>query len=224
MSAVDFKQQLKRQLRFLENSCKVYDEGHVDEAVRIATVIRVLVHDTQRSTSLLSHLNALNANIVTSNRVPANAVLFSSSLTTIQMNFESDGQGNMTHEVMQLPAGAEAIHGVLSVFNWWNEPIMKTLEGVYTRKDIVLWAANKDGGAHVDPTLPPMYVNLVKGKVQSGIATDAPEGQIGFYVEIQLSGTPRKEDHMLPNAHFSDLRQMALEILNSPEILQLAAD
>ncbi len=30
----------------------------------------------------------------------------------------------------------------------------------FTRKDIILNVANKDGGAHVDPTLPEMYYEL----------------------------------------------------------------
>lgn len=57
---VDFKRQLERQLGFLWRSCQAYDAGHIDEAVRIATVIRVLIHDTQASTSLLKHLDAQN--------------------------------------------------------------------------------------------------------------------------------------------------------------------
>ena len=56
----DFKAHLFRQLGFLWRSCQAYDEGHIDEAVRIATVIRVLIHDTQASTSLLKHLDAEN--------------------------------------------------------------------------------------------------------------------------------------------------------------------
>jgi hypothetical protein len=56
----DFKAHLFRQLGFLWRSCQAYDEGYIDEAVRIATVIRVLIHDTQASTSLLKHLDAEN--------------------------------------------------------------------------------------------------------------------------------------------------------------------
>ena len=38
-------EQLKRQLVFLRNSASAYDAGHVEEAVRIGVVIRVLCHD-----------------------------------------------------------------------------------------------------------------------------------------------------------------------------------
>jgi len=42
----------------MSRSCSSYDEGYEDEAVRIATTIRVLIHDTQQSTSMLTHLDA----------------------------------------------------------------------------------------------------------------------------------------------------------------------
>ena len=35
---VDFKAQLRRQLLFLQNSCRLYDEGHVEEAIRVGTI------------------------------------------------------------------------------------------------------------------------------------------------------------------------------------------
>src|SRR5687767_7224299 len=56
--AVDFRKQLRHQLTFLKNSAARYDYGCHEEAVRIATVIRVIIHDTKRCTSLLKHLNA----------------------------------------------------------------------------------------------------------------------------------------------------------------------
>jgi len=45
--------QLRRQLTFLRNSAASYDAGYSEEALRIGVVIRVLLHDTQYSTSLL---------------------------------------------------------------------------------------------------------------------------------------------------------------------------
>src|SRR5215204_5674232 len=53
-----YQQELKKQLGFLRRSCQWYDNGEVDEAIRIAVPIRTIIHDTGRSTSLLTHLNA----------------------------------------------------------------------------------------------------------------------------------------------------------------------
>lgn len=61
----DFKAQLAEQLRSLALSCESFDAGFQDEAVRIATSVRVLLHDTKRQTSLLSHLNARKIQLAT---------------------------------------------------------------------------------------------------------------------------------------------------------------
>jgi hypothetical protein len=58
--AHSFSEQLRGQLRFLELSSKAYDEGFSDEAIRIATSVRVLIHETKRQTPLIRHLNASN--------------------------------------------------------------------------------------------------------------------------------------------------------------------
>ena len=58
MTANHFQIQLGRQLGFIERSCRDFDAGHKDEAIRIATSLRVLFHDTNNATSLLTHLKA----------------------------------------------------------------------------------------------------------------------------------------------------------------------
>jgi hypothetical protein len=51
-----FRVQLKRNVGFIRRSCELFDQGHKEEGIRIETALRVLLHDTQRSKSLLSHL------------------------------------------------------------------------------------------------------------------------------------------------------------------------
>ena len=41
---MDFKQQLFKQLRFIDTSCRLYDKGDRDEAFRIAVALRVICH------------------------------------------------------------------------------------------------------------------------------------------------------------------------------------
>ncbi len=48
--------QLEEQVAFLRHSAALFDAGADAEAKRIAVVIRVLVHDTPRSHSLLAQL------------------------------------------------------------------------------------------------------------------------------------------------------------------------
>ena len=52
----DLQTHLSEQIAFLKNSTKSYDEGFDGEAKRMATAIRVLVHDTPKSASLLAQL------------------------------------------------------------------------------------------------------------------------------------------------------------------------
>ena len=47
---------LTEQIGFLLRSAESYDNGFTDEAKRLAVTIRVLVHDTGKSTSLLKQL------------------------------------------------------------------------------------------------------------------------------------------------------------------------
>ncbi len=58
-----FRAELLKQLGFLKRTAKLFDEGYEDEGVRLATVMRVLFHDTfhpktrkPNSISLLTHL------------------------------------------------------------------------------------------------------------------------------------------------------------------------
>lgn len=48
---------LKEQIFFLQASSSSYDRGFMSEAKRLAVVIRVLVHDTPKSQSLLSQMD-----------------------------------------------------------------------------------------------------------------------------------------------------------------------
>lgn len=50
------EQQLARQLKYLDNSSALFDSGDHDEANRLAAVLRVLLHDTNESKSLLGQL------------------------------------------------------------------------------------------------------------------------------------------------------------------------
>jgi hypothetical protein len=102
--------------------------------------------------------------------------------------------------------GDGPINNLMPATAWWNQIIM-TLNGMkITRKDIVLGAANKDGGAHVDQKLSPEYAAL---------ARDGAIGTFTYGAEGEFTvGTFR-------DAHLVSLRQMAFEVLNSPELRKL---
>jgi hypothetical protein len=71
------------------------------------------------------------------------------------------------------------------------------------RERIVLDAADKDGGAHVDAALTPMYLRLVES------------GDLGFFVDEHGKQTP------ITGHHYVALRQMGHELLDSPALVAL---
>lgn len=189
--AVDFREHLRRQLRFLGRSCAAFDAGHQDEAVRIATSIRVLLHDTRSSTSLLTHLGAKQTRL--RSVVPVRDVshsVFADLLTT----FTGSGP------IPKLRLGAGDLSLVAD--EWWRQVVYVHGRGNFiARRDLVLGAANRDGGAHVDSSLTPEY-EAVMG-MWSRIS---PEPVTGPVTEIPLIG----------------LRTLGFEVLSSPEVFALA--
>jgi hypothetical protein len=197
----DFRAHLFRQLGFMWRSCQAYDEGHIDEAVRIATVIRTLVHDTQSSTSLLKHLGAQN-------------ILLSSTVVThtdIQPVFMSAmGRTRMTSTDTTRKANTDpsALQVQLTVPQWWSQVVYIYGQVQVTRRSLILGAANKDGGSHVDKKLTKEYEALMLGGIR------------GWF---HYSPTSDHRFQPVMNEHFLYIRQMGFELLNSPELLALSA-
>ena len=142
------------QIAFLERSASWYDNGAEEEAIRLATAIRILVHDTNNSHSLLSQLDK-------------KAILFyDSAIGYIPNAFQTFC---LTSIRMSTKEGAEyraPLDGrnmaKIDFIKWWEENIIfKDNRGnIFTRKDLVRNVANKDGGAHVAPDLQEAYANL----------------------------------------------------------------
>jgi hypothetical protein len=200
-----FQQQLAKQLGFLERSCASYDAGFHDEAIRIAVVARVLAHDTRSSVSLLTYMHA--GDLLLRSTCPIisdQMVMFAGGLADAEIAFEN---GQIKHTKYVPNFGTKSpLNQFLPWKEWWVQKIYRLAIGDITRRDIVLGAANKDGGAHVDPAITSEYEAL----------------QTGIWKITQSSST-NPQEMQLPDAHLADLRQIAFEILNSPELLNLAA-
>lgn len=187
---------LDRQLRFLETSGFLYDEGHRDEGIRIATVIRVLVHDTPSSHALLHQLGAEAIDLQDMCRSIPEA-MDGPFLGLANRAFTAYGE-------VLIPfcdAGGPGLPRRLP--DWWNQTvgIDEAADVRLTRRDIVLAAVNKDGGAHID----------LHTQKYSRLARP------GYFDKFVDLGGP------LIDAHLVALRHMAFEILNSPQLVALAA-
>jgi len=190
---MNFTEQLRRQIGFLQRSCADYDTGHIEEGLRIAVTLRVLFHDTSNSTSLLTHLATKNLAKV---------------LSTFQFIKEEPGVLVATVPMWldytgsrQPPLGDSFWNQYVSV-NEWLEQIVMSGNNNLSRQDVILAAANQDGGAHVDPKPKPKTDELIRG--------------VGTFSIIR-GGT--EEKRVLDKHHFPLIRQFGYEVLNSPDIL-----
>jgi hypothetical protein len=101
----------------------------------------------------------------------------------------------------------DSIKTELLVSDWWNQVVYVLGKTRLSRKDLVLSAADKDGGAHVDAKLTSDYETLMHS------------GELGFF----HYPTKGERDNFQPimDAHLVYLRQLGHELLNSPDLLAL---
>jgi hypothetical protein len=155
----ELKDHLKSQLGFLERSAESFDKGYEDEAKRLAVVIRVLVHDTSRSTSLLTLLNKKNIKFFDS-KTPyrsGNSVTYH-GLTMMKIT----DKGSTYVAPLEGGALTRNKNSRIPFKVWWEVIfVIKDKNGnTFTRKDLVLNLADTDGGAHIDSSLDEEYANL----------------------------------------------------------------
>lgn len=179
----------------LRLSCQSYDKGYFGEAKRLATSVRVLVHDTNTSHSLFEQLGIKRK------------LAFSSTPSAY-------GKNNLLaecHLVMALVGPQPTYEAALDRLpfpwqqlpfdGWWSQVVVRDAKGErFSRKDLVLWFANKEGGAHVDPKLDERYRKL------------QDENSFGFtFVANGAEATPTA------GVELACMRQIAHEILCTVE-------
>ena len=215
----DFKAHLKRQIKFIQNSCQLYDQGDLDEAVRLAVTLRVLFHHTKQSTSLLRHLNVKSLQLL-STAAPFVPVPEAPELPELHLAqqylivaLSPDKDKDVIEYVCKPILGESPRNDHIDFDVWWNsDPIIthKQPATKMTRKDLVLASANQDGGAHVDEKLDPTYKYVRDGSGQ----------QVSFEFRPEWGRPP--QTLTCKNVHFASLRQIGYEVLNSPSLLKLA--
>lgn len=190
---------LKEQIGFLETSCSAFDSGNESEAKRIAIIIRVLVHDTDKSTSLLAQLGYKNKLKFLDSSLPIDPQLVDPK----KREYVCHGlPGLVGIKVASMQAKFIApfsrrpgAKGSVSFSEWWEKKcIPGDDERRYSRKELVLWMANKEGGAHVDKDIDTAYRKLSSsslgmsfsvGGVNKGFSNssaDASVRQIGWEI------------------------------------------
>ncbi len=199
-----YKEALATQLRYIHRSCQIFDQGHWDEAIRIATQLRIILYQgSGKNKSLLQRLGVQG-------RVKLLSTVHPVSPTTIMfhgmgtMEFGSDGTTQTTNFFPGLDD--TSFKAEMRQHDWWEQLVWVDNDVKLRRKDIILTAAHKDGGAHFDD-LTPEYEHL------------AAPGAAGAWM-VEIDGV----EHVTPiiGAHYVCLRQMGYEILHSRELMALS--
>ncbi|MGH8527833.1 MAG: hypothetical protein ACREXY_27520 [Gammaproteobacteria bacterium] len=196
---------LEESEQFLERSAEAFDEGFEAEAKRLSVVLRVLLHDTNQSHSLLQQLRLKDrlTYLDSADPINPNNLMATPGLVLMRMTAEV----NRAAGQYVAPLGMERPSGVRLVpfAGWWHNDVMK-VDGTWSRKQLVLTLANKEGGAHVDSSLDARYEDLAKhnglGWMVNGPGEAAPFAgnvvAIGVrQIAYELLETLGRERHLL---------------------------
>ena len=232
VSPSELKMNLLDNLEMMKLNCATYDQGHSIVATQLAVNMRVLLHDTRMSTSLVTLMNAQSISLTSSQEGAVYEFTFTSPVTGEVIMFkdycswyEYSSENRMcilVRDSVGTPAGFEwsvspipklertKIHS-LSIHEWLTETILMTHSFEFSREALILKAANKAGGAHIAPDL-----SLEEYALIHRTQYFAPETLVISGLSVTMAPHPT-----MPKPYLMALRQMAWEILNSPDLLAL---
>jgi hypothetical protein len=166
---------LREQMGFLRASLHAFYDGNFAESLRIATTIRVLVHETGSSKALLMQArpNGLELPILDHLRERTEHEEILSFAVSVRL-------GSPVAPAVDL---GSSHYSVSSVGAWWNRTVFTFpkfgTQLVYRRKKVILILANKEGGAHVDKNEDQDYRRLMTDPPLSfavpGVQLDRPD-------------------------------------------------
>ena len=163
----ELKEHIVEQKGLLENAVSRFYAGDMVESLNIATRIRIFVHESHSSVPLLKQidrdylkLQILDKESGAAERAAAKARVLGKQ-TFCSVGFRIGSRGTLS------PVSDLSGHELTTLESWWLRPslIFPHEDGtnqIFTRRGIVLTLAEKDGGVHVDPSLPEYYNDLIK--------------------------------------------------------------
>ena len=144
------------QWSFLRRSADEFDRGDTSEAKRLASTMRLLLHDTKNSHSLVAQIGLKEALFFDTATDILSANL-ASTFGLVQVRFVN-GRADY---VPRLDRMGETGIWMIPFEYWWTKPVIFVPgEFQLTRAELVLIMADQDGGAHVDPGVDERYYRL----------------------------------------------------------------
>jgi hypothetical protein len=175
------------QLQHLRTSSAAYDSGTESEGLRLAVVLRLLLHDTANQRSLLKQLQVLDRLRFVDTAAPIEPQNLLPTPGFVMIHFGPEG----TRYEPPLSNLSPARQNPPKLFAaWWVQAVTKLSDGTtYSRRDWVLGAADREGGAHVDPLRDRLY-EAVTLRNDIGWVTNTgepPPGNIGLASVRQIA-------------------------------------
>jgi hypothetical protein len=145
---------LKEQYKRLVNAVDGFYAGEEFQALNIAVTLRVLVHKTRKSHPLLGRLERKYWDL-TIQHSPLNPNV----ILNVPISLHISGDGG-TRVIRSRFAGPN--YQLVPMSQWWKNDYQALGTIRLSKEQIVLNAANRTGGAHVDDTVPDAHVTLAQ--------------------------------------------------------------
>jgi hypothetical protein len=160
----DDKKLLTEQYQRLKSAVDGFYEGREFEVLNIAITLRVLIHETDKSHSLLSRVNPGYWDLDIYHKPLNPRTLFTVPVT---LRIRGDGDSRIIRSSFDSPS-----YKLVPLLEWWTAPyqapsLFKPIR--LSKKDIILNVAHKDGGAHVDSEVPETHHGVTRPPFQFGM-------------------------------------------------------
>lgn len=212
----ELMEHLYEQMGFLRKSAELYDAGDFSEAKRLATTLRVLLHDSKNSTSLLTQL-----------RLKKELRFIDTSGPIERDRFEVLSGGRFRASIGIAVPLAPIAWGPWKGFRfiarledhrtsfppvpfhtWWTSSVVAIPPKFrLSRSDLVLGVANQDGGVHVDDTLREKFAGIARQRFILG-SRKKP---------LSIATILNPERNGPPNPSLPMIRQIAYEVAQTLE-------
>jgi SEC-C motif len=212
---------LRSQVGFVQRSAEDFDAGHLDEGERLANQVRLLLHDTGSSHSLLGQLGVKTGLRYTDTAIHGGEQetkhlggnLYSATIKKHAglVSMQTTETGSWAYVPVLEPEG-DRINPPVAFDSWWRSPFLKDATGyAIARSAVILFVANKDGGSHVDKALPETFHRLLSG-TGLGLQVVSEDGEAADIPGIVMA-TTRQISYELLDTMRRDLPNF---ILGSP--------
>jgi hypothetical protein len=179
----EYLNHLKQQYDFLLSDVEQYEKGNPQFAVKIAATLRTIFHNTPTSKAILPDLAQKYGYRLRFKSRQLGLTSLDDS-TTLYIGFMV-GNRILPRDYFNAPFFIDS-----DFETYWNAIVYKEGSTIYTRKQMILFAANKWGGAHVDPEIPHKFLRLIDGTGPKLISKQCGEemiiGRIPYEMAIQV--------------------------------------